>query len=69
MSNSSQKPPKIDLFFRKTCGTEFSCHGKVPNLDFCNTFHTKTLFLECDQVDMLDDFGTIFGAKMHSKVV
>ena len=62
------KTIKNITFFRKTSGTDFSCYGKVRNLDYCNTFHTKTLFLQCDQIDILNDFGTIFGAKMQSKV-
>ena len=62
------KTIKNITFVRKTSGTDFSCYGKVPNLDFCNTFYTKTLFLQCDQIGILKEFGTTFGAKMQSKV-
>ena len=51
------KTIKNITFVCKTSGRDFSCYGKVPNLDFCNTFHTKTLFLQCDQTDILKDFG------------
>ena len=63
------KTIKNVIMFHTSCGTLFSCHGKVPNLDFCNTFHTQTWFLRCDQVDMLSHFGSRFRAKMHSRLV